>query len=167
MTTYIPEKPCKRGHQLRYTKNKACVECSRAAAKEQHRNNPEYHKEYQKENRDRYREISRRVWNKWYANPVNAARHSALMINRIKYRRLGDKWNDVLAWIYLETPEGYECDHIDPIDADDRSGLQVPWNLQYVTRSDNSKKHNKTDYICESAITIDWEQYINKPLPLL
>ena len=89
------------------------------------------------------------------------------MNNRVSHRRLGTKWDDVLTWIYLETPEGYVIDHIEPIKGKDRSGLHTPWNLQYAKVDDNKSKYNKTDYICESAITIEWEQYINKPLPFI
>ncbi len=183
MTTYIPEKPCKRGHQLRYKSNDGCVECAKARNARWYKAG--YHKEYQskwlsnpvnKAKRNEWHDkwVSRpdnkakqREWERqWRRNPVNKAKRNAIHQQRIKHRRLGDKWDNVLIWIYLDRPEGYVCDHIDPLDGTDRSGLHTPWNLQYLKRGENSfHKKSLTEYEAKSAISIDWEQYINKPLP--
>lgn len=42
--------------------------------------------------------------------------------------------------MYLNCPKGYEVDHIIPIS---RGGKHHPDNLQYLTISENRKKHNK------------------------
>ena len=180
MKTYIPKKPCKRGHWLRYTKGNGCVECNRTYAKKWNKANEEKHleshKKYMDKNKDkrskwsmewakRNKEVISRSYKRYAAKPVNKAKRLGVWNIRYAHRRLGDKWNDVLTWIYLNTPDGYVCDHIEPIDGVDRSGLHTPWNLQYLPDIENKKKRNKTDYLCESAISIDWEQYIDKPLP--
>ena len=51
--------------------------------------------------------------------------------------------------IYLNCPIGYEVDHEHPrLIRNERGehvacGLHVPWNLQYLTRIENRRKHNK------------------------
>lgn len=47
--------------------------------------------------------------------------------------------------IYDNCPDGYEVDHIIPLTHEQVSGLNVPWNLQYLTRQENGFKRAKWD----------------------
>jgi hypothetical protein len=48
---------------------------------------------------------------------------------------------DAILQIYSNRPDGYEVDHIIPLQGELVSGLHVPSNLQYLTKSENSTKH--------------------------
>jgi hypothetical protein len=47
--------------------------------------------------------------------------------------------------IYDFCPDGSEVDHIEPIGGKNATGLHVPWNLQYLTVSENRIKRNIED----------------------
>ena len=151
MKTYTHTKPCKRGHYERYKATGVCVDCAKG-----------YQNKFRKVNKAKTIDYQR----KWLSNPVNMARRQAVWQMRIRDKRLGTKWDDVLTWIYLNRPKGYVVDHIEPIDGETSSGLHTPWNLQYLLHGENcNHKMSLTEYEAKSAITIDWEQYVNKPLP--
>lgn len=91
-------------------------------------------------------EINAAKRERWLSDPLNPAR---------KYYRRKDvkdktpKWVDLkeILVIHSKCPVGYEVDHIVPlrgiIDGRRVTGLHVPWNLQYLTSTENRKKNNR------------------------
>lgn len=84
--------------------------------------------------------LSKKIWEK---NNLQKRR----LINRTaeaKRRTRTPSWAnlDTIRQIYANCPEGYEVDHIIPLNGVNVSGLHVPENLQYLTVSDNRSKGN-------------------------
>lgn len=50
---------------------------------------------------------------------------------------------DTIREFYMCCPDGYQVDHVIPLQGKLVSGLHVPENLQYLTKSENCKKNNK------------------------
>ena len=58
---------------------------------------------------------------------------------------LSDKYSEEILAIYKDCPNGYEVDHIVPLKGENICGLHVPWNLQYLTPTENRSKNNAFD----------------------
>lgn len=68
-------------------------------------------------------------------------------IRKDRIRKNTPKWvnRQELLDMFLNRPAGFEVDHIIPINHDLVSGLNVPWNLQYLPAEDNNYKSNQFD----------------------
>lgn len=107
----------------------------------------EYRAAQSERNRIRYAqdlEHNREVRKEHYYNnkemyKINCANRRAAKLNATP------KWADMdkIKEIYLNCPEGYEVDHIYPLQSDLVCGLHIPINLQYLTMSENRSKGNK------------------------
>lgn len=137
---YFTGKPCKRGHiSKRMVRNGTCVSCDNLHRNKIHKekpriynaleraeyrqNNLKHIREYEK-SRDRRFDVMKRYTAKLQRTPVWAD------LNKIKE-------------IYANCPPGYEVDHIIPLQGELVSGLHVPNNLQYLTKSENCSKGNR------------------------
>lgn len=70
---------------------------------------------------------------------ANSAKRRALLKSAVP------KWADLdaIKLFYKNCPEGYEVDHIIPLQGKNVCGLHILENLQYLTFKDNRAKYNK------------------------
>jgi len=64
------------------------------------------------------------------------------------------KWSEIEG-IYKNCPEGFQVDHIIPLNHPNVSGLHVPWNLQYLSLKENQVKSNSFDGTYEN---LSWKK---------
>jgi len=96
-------------------------------------------------NHPKYGYIGIKRWRR--KNPEKVRLHSLIYGNRRRAAELHaiPPWvnHSELENIYKNCPPGYDVDHIYPLQGKISCGLHVPWNLQYLTISENRRKHNK------------------------
>jgi hypothetical protein len=97
----------------------------------------------------------------WYKKYWASEKGKLLSINNRNRRRDSytrcDNFSKENKEFYKNKPTGYSVDHIIPIKNKDVCGLHVPWNLQYITKSENSQKRNKFDFTYDNN---SWRQDI-------
>ena len=119
-------------------------------------------KKYEAANKEKVLAIKRKYNAKMVALGLSAARVRAtkakrpdhyradVSVRRKKLRQATPPWADkaALRSVYKEALRlGLTVDHIVPVRGKNVSGLHVPWNLQLLTLSENSRKRNKTDHL--------------------
>ena len=125
---------CPKGHDkdiVGRTKNGSCQLCYN-----------EYHIKYNKEHKE---EITVKH------NEYIAKHPEMVRVIRIKHETSRNlrivAWTDwdKIKEFYLTQPGGMTEDHIIPLQGNEITGLHVSWNLQWLTPTKNSSKHNKCD----------------------
>jgi len=114
---------------------------------EYYQRNREAKLEYQKERR---KTLGKEVLAKYQKNYYIKNHHMMAYkkaLRRSRKRQATPPWVDLdkIKEIYKNCPSNMTVDHIKPITNPRLCGLHVPWNLQYLTRSENSKKGNRID----------------------
>lgn len=132
-----------------------CKECKASYQKENRDKKLNWQKKYRNENRtellekrkDYYRthvEQESDYGKRWSKNnrpklrARDAKRRSAKLQRTPSWAKL-----DKIQEIYQNCPEGYQVDHIVPLQGASVSGLHVEYNLQYLPAKENLSKGNK------------------------
>ncbi|MDA8915555.1 HNH endonuclease [bacterium] len=92
---------------------------------------------WQQANRDHLREYQRSYYKDKYKG------RNGIYSKRISQRTLPNEDKKVIAEFYSNCPDGYEVDHIVPLNGKNVSGLHTIDNLQYLPSSINRSKSNK------------------------
>ena len=142
---YFTGKSCKRGHIAERYVTGGCVICSQEDCRTYYAQDPQKYMHGTFEYRDKNRDVCRKIQNRYYRRHAHIIK-AAAKTHRGKRALRTPEWSelDKIAEFYLRCPEGHEVDHIYPLQGKTVSGLHVLSNLQYLPKSQNRSKHNKT-----------------------
>jgi len=155
VTYYFTGKPCKHGHHSeRFAKNKNCRECLRI--RNRARTKQDYWLDYGDE---QYKERKRENAKKYYANRAHkrgvqqrrffekaarvATKQGVIELRRIRLEA---------QLLSIDSGVKHEVDHIIPLIHDLFCGLDVPDNVQVLTKAENRRKAARFDQDEQSKI---------------
>jgi 5-methylcytosine-specific restriction endonuclease McrA len=124
---------CVAGHRLRHISNASCVECMRSyeLSDRQRRRKLDTNREYLREH-------------PWIGKKGQAKRQQATPLWLTKDQWLQIGWfYDQAAWLSERRGIPHEVDHIVPLRGKTVCGLNVPWNLQIMTKEGNRRKRDR------------------------
>ena len=106
------------------------------------------HKESRRETARKYNtknRTKRAEWQKHYRENNIGIINSHVALRKAKRLQRTPSWANLKAIqaFYLQCPKNMTVDHIIPLNGKTVSGLHVLENLQYLTRSENSRKNNR------------------------
>lgn len=104
---------------------------------------PHRHHEHRKKWRLANPEIQRAATRNWYRANPEYNREKDASRGRVERSPISIFYRDAVLAFYRACPAGLEVDHIVPIKGKLVTGLHVPWNLQYLPRSENIRKGNR------------------------
>jgi hypothetical protein len=115
---------------------------TRRAAQDRHRRTDKGKETYRRYwQSEKGRELLRQYWQSQRGKSLSRA-NAAVRRHLIRAQRIKDFYYEEIRKWYAECPTGFEVDHIVPIKHVDVCGLHVPWNFQYLTKTDNASKNN-------------------------
>lgn len=128
-----------------------CKSCVSVSRKLRYKNNKEksitYSKNWRRENKEKYEAYNAEfkannldLYRFYYRKNTSIRRAEKLHATPIW---LTEDQKNQISRFYSECPKGYQVDHIVPLRGKDVRGLHVPWNLQYLTKTENCRKSNK------------------------
>lgn len=98
-------------------------------------------KEYQEANPEMVRASKK----KYYAANLGkcAAWNAKHRIAKLRGKPIRAGHQAALTALYESCPNGHHVDHVIPLQGTLVEGIHTPWNLQYLTASENGSKYNK------------------------
>lgn len=153
-----PRPDCKRCHNIKSDEyRRAHPDECRAALRRSRELHLERRRAESREWRRLHREEGRRLTRAWTAanrdrvRQRNRARRAECLgacprcfaLVRATPKWLSAEHRKEIELFYLNCPQGMEVDHIVPIRGTKVSGLNTPWNLQYLTKAANMEKGNR------------------------
>jgi uncharacterized Zn finger protein (UPF0148 family) len=102
-----------------------------------------YQKMWREQNSERKKQYDLQYYSENYLKYSLAAKARKRKLKQRTPKWLTEEQLREIYLLYKNCPEGYEVDHIVPINGKNVSGLHVPWNLQYLTCEENRAKSNK------------------------